>query len=120
MLQFKCFRGKHGVRALCQDQGHGQGQNQARGKKEKEMKPADGGINLRGITSRSLVQRHATFRGTCCLCQYPAHSQMFCPLRLCRVCKRFGHSEAVCTHLTGEAIAVDDEEAEEDAIAEWD
>lgn len=83
---------------------------------------------LRGITSRTLVQRHVAFHGACYLCQYASHSQMFCPLRWCRACKRFGHSEAVCARIVGPAAmrragaggGTDADDDWEEALAEWD
>lgn len=37
-----------------------------------------------------------SFFGRCFQCQYMAHSQKYCPLRLCKSCREFGHSEIVC------------------------
>lgn len=116
MLQFKCFRGKYGVRVLHQSQKH----------RDALPEPSES-MPLRGITSRALAQKHVTFRGTCYLCQYTAHSQMRCPLRFCRACKTYGHSEAVCTRFvlgttasrrSGGKKGREDEDP--DALAEWD
>jgi len=37
-----------------------------------------------------------SFFGRCFQCQYMSHSQKYCPLRLCKLCRQYGHSEAVC------------------------
>lgn len=41
-----------------------------------------------------------SFFGRCFQCQYMSHSQKYCPLRMCRTCKQFGHSEIVCQKYT--------------------
>lgn len=38
------------------------------------------------------------FFGTCFNCGYRAHSQNFCPLKECHVCKKWGHADRVCYH----------------------
>jgi len=37
-----------------------------------------------------------SFFGRCFQCQYMSHSQKYCPLRQCKACKQYGHSETVC------------------------
>lgn len=37
-----------------------------------------------------------SFFGRCFQCQYMSHSQKYCPLRQCKACKLYGHSETVC------------------------
>jgi hypothetical protein len=36
------------------------------------------------------------FTGYCYFCDYPHHSQHFCPLRYCFICECYGHSIKVC------------------------
>lgn len=69
---------------------------------------------LRGITSKSIAARRVTFHGCCYYCGYEAHSQMYCPLRWCKVCRHYGHSEAVCSKLRPSR------EEEEEDDGEWD
>jgi len=38
------------------------------------------------------------FFGTCFNCGCRAHSQNFCPLKECNVCKKWGHADRVCYH----------------------
>ena len=40
--------------------------------------------------------QHVSFFGRCYNCKYAAHSQKYCPLRYCKMCKSYGHSEVVC------------------------
>ena len=40
--------------------------------------------------------QHVSFFGKCYQCKYAAHSQKYCPLRYCKLCKSYGHSEMVC------------------------
>ena len=40
--------------------------------------------------------QYVSFFGKCYHCRYSAHSQKYCPLRLCKQCKQYGHSESVC------------------------
>ena len=37
-----------------------------------------------------------TFYGYCYYCDYSKHSQNYCPLRFCFLCKTYGHSVKVC------------------------
>lgn len=37
-----------------------------------------------------------SFFGRCFQCHYMSHSQKYCPLRQCKTCKEFGHSEIMC------------------------
>lgn len=37
-----------------------------------------------------------SFFGRCFQCHYMSHSQKYCPLRQCKTCKQWGHSETVC------------------------
>ena len=37
------------------------------------------------------------FFGRCYNCRILGHSQKFCPLRYCRVCKAWGHTDNVCS-----------------------
>ncbi len=43
---------------------------------------------------------HRDFFGTCFNCGCRAHSQNFCPLKECIVCKKWGHTDRVCYHRT--------------------
>lgn len=119
MISFKCHHGKYGIRAMRPSK-------EDSFKQPKEPQEPQGAINhvgvngsLRGIASRSLAQKHVMFHGTCYLCKYSSHSQMFCPLRWCRACKMFGHSEAVCARIAGDASELVDASVE-DELAEWD
>jgi hypothetical protein len=38
------------------------------------------------------------FCGTCYNCGWKAHSQNFCPLKECTICRKWGHAERVCYH----------------------
>lgn len=38
------------------------------------------------------------FCGTCYNCGWKAHSQNFCPLKECTICRKWGHTERVCYH----------------------
>lgn len=40
--------------------------------------------------------QHVSFFGRCYNCKYSAHSQKYCPLRYCKKCKQYGHTEGVC------------------------
>ena len=40
-----------------------------------------------------------SFFGRCFQCQYMSHSQKYCPLRQCKLCRTYGHSEIVCHKL---------------------
>jgi hypothetical protein len=48
-----------------------------------------------GTTSTSI----SSFFGYCYFCDYSRHSQNHCPLRKCRECRNYGHSEKVCPEL---------------------
>lgn len=51
-----------------------------------------------GITTPTSVRPKAViFHGECFLCSGRHHSQNFCPLRQCSVCREYGHSHKVCT-----------------------
>ncbi len=41
------------------------------------------------------------FCGTCYNCGWKAHSQNFCPLKECTICRKWGHAERVCYHRKG-------------------
>ena len=41
-------------------------------------------------------QSYPYFQGFCYNCDYPQHSQNYCPLRQCSICKLYGHGEKVC------------------------
>lgn len=62
----------------------------------------DGGQRPHAANSFSPASAAATsinaisFFGRCFQCHYMSHSQKYCPLRLCKLCKQYGHSEAVC------------------------
>lgn len=88
-VTYKAFIGRHGMRTLASG--------------------ITGGV-LRGLTSKSI---HVTFHGSCYYCGYASHSQMYCPLRWCKVCKQYGHSEAVCARLRPPSH-------DDDEDAEWD
>lgn len=48
-------------------------------------------------TSTSLPALNTiAFFGRCFQCHYMSHSQKYCPLRQCKTCKQWGHSETVC------------------------
>ena len=40
--------------------------------------------------------QHVSFFGRCYNCKYSAHSQKYCPLRYCKKCNQYGHTESVC------------------------
>ena len=40
--------------------------------------------------------QHEPFFGYCYFCDYPQHSQHYCPLKYCDVCHIYGHSNKVC------------------------
>jgi hypothetical protein len=40
-----------------------------------------------------------SFFGRCFQCHYMSHSQKYCPLRQCKLCRAYGHSEIVCHKL---------------------
>jgi hypothetical protein len=52
---------------------------------------------------RESIHRHMIpttqqfFMGYCYYCDYPQHSQNFCPLRYCYFCEAYGHSSRVCS-----------------------
>lgn len=68
---------------------------------------------MRGLASK----RRVAFHGRCYYCDYHSHSQMFCPKRWCRVCKEYGHSEAVCRRGGGGESGAG---GDDDAGVEWD
>ena len=45
---------------------------------------------------------HVSFFGKCYHCRYSAHSQKYCPLRFCKLCNEYGHSEIVCPSMLAE------------------
>jgi hypothetical protein len=59
-------------------------------------------ISLRPLRSHSLGAPSANqgptfhFYGECFYCMYPSHSQKYCPLKQCKRCMNFGHSQSVC------------------------
>jgi cbb3-type cytochrome oxidase cytochrome c subunit len=88
-IAYKAFFGRHVIRAMA-------GQPHV----------------LRGMTSKTIAARHVTFHGSCYYCGYASHSQMYCPLRWCKVCKQYGHSEAVCARLMPSLCDDDDSDDE--------
>ena len=48
-----------------------------------------------GVQAASPLQ-YVSFFGRCYHCKCSAHSQKYCPLRMCKQCKRYGHSELAC------------------------
>lgn len=45
-----------------------------------------------------------SFFGRCFQCLYMSHSQKYCPLRMCRACNQYGHSEIVCQKVYGQKV----------------
>ena len=50
------------------------------------------------VTPAGLERSCRDFCGTCYNCGWKAHSQNFCPLKECTICRKWGHAERVCYH----------------------
>ena len=48
----------------------------------------------RGLQPQMVLQ--GVFHGRCYSCKCLGHSQKWCPIRRCKICYQFGHSDAVC------------------------
>lgn len=53
-------------------------------------------VSMSKFSQFSNPLQHVSFFGKCYHCKYSAHSQKYCPLRYCKLCKTYGHSEMVC------------------------
>ena len=53
-------------------------------------------VSMSKFSQFSNPLQHVSFFGKCYHCKYSAHSQKYCPLRYCKLCKAYGHSEMVC------------------------
>ena len=51
---------------------------------------------LEGVTAPQRMRNYdlpqTPFFGQCFLCKQSGHSQRFCPLKFCRICRTYGHS----------------------------
>lgn len=53
-------------------------------------------VPVQHLNERQSALNAISFFGRCFQCQYMSHSQKYCPLRQCKACKQYGHSETVC------------------------
>ena len=49
-----------------------------------------------GLQQSTGPLQYVSFFGRCYHCKCSGHSQKYCPLRICKQCKQYGHSELAC------------------------